>query len=257
MPPVVTGSVVAVIGLNLASIRSRTWRRPNSTPGCRRSPSSRRPGRGVHARHDARLLILVGLIVASVIYAVLTNGLGWASRSIFAASPTPPGSARRIRRAGVRRQAMLLIAPVAIILVAENLGHLKAVGAMTGRDMDPYIGRAFLGDGVATMVSGSVGGTGVTTYAENIGVMAATASIRRRCSCRRPVADRARLLAQVRRADPDHPAAGDGRRVDRGVRPDRHRRRADLGRQQGQLSRLAEHAGGRHHPGAGLPAISP
>ena len=45
---------------------------------------------------------------------------------------------------------------------------------MTGRDMDPYIGRAFLGDGVATMVSGSVGGTGVTTYAENIGVMAAT-----------------------------------------------------------------------------------
>jgi xanthine/uracil permease len=40
--------------------------------------------------------------------------------------------------------------------------------------MDPYIGRAFLGDAVATVVSGSVGGTGVTTYAENIGVMAAT-----------------------------------------------------------------------------------
>jgi putative pyrimidine permease RutG len=71
-------------------------------------------------------------------------------------------------------RAMLLIAPVALILVAENLGHLKAVGAMTGRSMDPYIGRAFLGDGVATMVSGGVGGTGVTTYAENIGVMAAT-----------------------------------------------------------------------------------
>jgi len=63
---------------------------------------------------------------------------------------------------------------VAIILVAENLGHLKAVTAMTGRDMDRYIGRAFIGDGVATMVSGSVGGTGVTTYAENIGVMAVT-----------------------------------------------------------------------------------
>jgi xanthine/uracil permease len=45
---------------------------------------------------------------------------------------------------------------------------------MTGRDMDRYIGRAFIGDGVATMVSGSVGGTGVTTYAENIGVMAVT-----------------------------------------------------------------------------------
>ncbi|MNV60306.1 putative pyrimidine permease RutG [compost metagenome] len=69
---------------------------------------------------------------------------------------------------------MLLIAPVAIILVAENLGHVKAVAGMTGRDLDPYIGRAFVGDGLATMLSGSVGGTGVTTYAENIGVMAVT-----------------------------------------------------------------------------------
>ena len=45
---------------------------------------------------------------------------------------------------------------------------------MTGRNLDPLLGRAFLGDGVATMVSGSVGGTGVTTYAENMGVMAVT-----------------------------------------------------------------------------------
>lgn len=71
-------------------------------------------------------------------------------------------------------QAMMLIAPVAVILVAENLGHLKAVAGMTGRNMDPYMGRAFVGDGLATMLSGSVGGSGVTTYAENIGVMAVT-----------------------------------------------------------------------------------
>ena len=45
---------------------------------------------------------------------------------------------------------------------------------MTGEDLDPYLGRAFMGDGIATIVSGSAGGTGVTTYAENIGVMAAT-----------------------------------------------------------------------------------
>ena len=44
---------------------------------------------------------------------------------------------------------------------------------MTGRNLDPYMGRAFLGDGIATIVAGSVGGTGVTTYGENIGVMAA------------------------------------------------------------------------------------
>ncbi len=40
--------------------------------------------------------------------------------------------------------------------------------------MDPYMGRALVGDGLATMLSGSVGGSGVTTYAENIGVMAVT-----------------------------------------------------------------------------------
>ena len=63
---------------------------------------------------------------------------------------------------------------IAIILIAENLGHVKAVSAMTGKNLDQYMGRAFIGDGVATMVSGAAGGTGVTTYAENIGVMAAT-----------------------------------------------------------------------------------
>jgi xanthine/uracil permease len=51
---------------------------------------------------------------------------------------------------------------------------VKAVAAMTGRNLDPYLGRAFLGDGIATMVAGGGGGTGVTTYAENIGVMAVT-----------------------------------------------------------------------------------
>jgi xanthine/uracil permease len=45
---------------------------------------------------------------------------------------------------------------------------------MTGRSLDPYLGRAFLGDGLATILSGFGGGTGVTTYAENMGVMAVT-----------------------------------------------------------------------------------
>src|SRR4051794_7434192 len=85
----------------------------------------------------------------------------------------------RVRPAALRAPvfdagAMALIAPVAIVLVAENLGHLKAVAAMTGRNLDPYMGRAFLGDGLATIVAGAVGGPGVTTYAENIGVMAVT-----------------------------------------------------------------------------------
>jgi uracil-xanthine permease len=122
-----------------------------------------------------RLLILLGLLVASVVYAVLTNGLGMGkpmdlSGLANAAWLGMPNFAAPVFDA----KAMLMIAPVAIILVAENLGHIKAVTAMTGRNLDVYMGRAFIGDGIATMVSGSAGGTGVTTYAENIGVMAAT-----------------------------------------------------------------------------------
>jgi xanthine/uracil permease len=60
-----------------------------------------------------------------------------------------------------------------VILIAENLGHIKAVSAMTGRNLDPYMGRAFIGDGWHDRQR-RAGGTGVTTYAENIGVMAAT-----------------------------------------------------------------------------------
>ena len=61
-----------------------------------------------------------------------------------------------------------------MILIAENLGHIKAVTRNDRARPGPYLGRAFIGDGLATIVSGSWGGTGVTTYAENIGVMAAT-----------------------------------------------------------------------------------
>lgn len=177
MPPVVTGAVVAVIGLNLAPIAAKGAMGASGfdtfmalvTIVCV-------GGIAVYTKGMVqRLLILVGLILACVIYAVLANGMGlgkpidfsgvaaaaWIGLPHFAAPVFKP-------------EAMGLIVPVAIILVAENLGHVKAVSAMTGQDLDRYLGRAFVGDGVATMVSGAVGGTGVTTYAENIGVMAVT-----------------------------------------------------------------------------------
>jgi xanthine/uracil permease len=63
-------------------------------------------------------------------------------------------------------RAASLIVPVCIILIAENTGHVKAVEAMTNRKLIPWLGRAFIGDGVATIASSLGGGTGVTTYAE-------------------------------------------------------------------------------------------
>jgi uracil-xanthine permease len=68
----------------------------------------------------------------------------------------------------------LLVLPSVIALVAENTGHVKAVQGMTGADLDPYLGRALAADGLGTTLAGTVGGSPTTTYAENIGVMAAT-----------------------------------------------------------------------------------
>ncbi len=176
MPPVVTGTVVAVIGLNLAAIPIKNMA-PTGFDAWMQAITFVSVGLvAVYTRGMVqRLLILVGLIVASLIYAVLTNGLGLGKPIDFSGIANAawfglPSFAAPVFSA----QAMLLIAPVAIILVAENLGHVKAVSAMTGRDLNPYLGKAFIGDGIATMVSGASGGTGVTTYAENIGVMAAT-----------------------------------------------------------------------------------
>jgi len=176
MPPVVTGAVVAVIGLNLAGIPIKNMA---PTPFDAWMQAVTFICVGLVAVYTKglmqRLLILVGLILASVIYALLTNGLGLGKPMDFsgianAAWFGAPAFVSPVFDAN----AMLLIVPVAIILIAENLGHVKAVSAMTGRNLDQYMGRAFIGDGVATMVSGAAGGTGVTTYAENIGVMAAT-----------------------------------------------------------------------------------
>ena len=176
MPPVVTGAVVMAIGLNLAPIAVRSV---SATPFDGWMAVLTVLCIGLVAVFTSgmlqRLLILVGLIAACVLYALLANGLGLGKPLDFSLLEQAAWfGLPRFTSPTFNGQAMMLIAPVAVILVAENLGHLKAVAGMTGRNMDPYMGRAFVGDGLATMLSGAVGGSGVTTYAENIGVMAVT-----------------------------------------------------------------------------------
>ena len=176
MPPVVTGAVVAVIGLNLAPTAVRSVG-PTDFDGWMAVVTFMCVG-GVAVWTRGfiqKLLILVGLVIAYVIYAVLANGFGMGKPIDFSIITNAAWFGVPTFHTPVfELNAIALIVPVVIILVAENLGHVKAVTAMTGRNLDPYMGRAFLGDGIATMVSGSCGGTGVTTYGENIGVMAAT-----------------------------------------------------------------------------------
>ncbi|TXV91569.1 pyrimidine utilization transport protein G [Enterobacter hormaechei] len=176
MPPVVTGAVVMAIGLNLAPIAVKSV---SGSPFESWMAVITVLCIGVVAVFTRgmiqRLLILVGLIAACLVYALLANVFGLGKPVDFTLIHQAAWfGLPQITSPTFNAQAMMLIAPVAVILVAGNLGHLKAVAGMTGRNMDPYMGRAFVGDGLATMLSGSVGGSGVTTYAENIGVMAVT-----------------------------------------------------------------------------------
>ena len=176
MPPAVTGAVVAVIGLNLAPIAVKgiagssfdTWI-GIATIVAVGLVAVRAPGL------TRRLPILLGGLAGYALYALLANGLGLGKPIDFTAVAAAAWlGLPRFEFPVWNAQAIALIAPVAIVLVAENLGHVKAVAAMTGQNLDPYLGRAFVGDGLATIVAGAGGGTGVTTYAENIGVMAVT-----------------------------------------------------------------------------------
>ncbi len=171
MPPAVTGAIVMVIGLNLANVGATDINQGDS-----------------HANLIIASVTLVAAL-ASAVYLppflrrlpILIGGLaGYATamllgkihfdtvaRAAWFGWPefhTPTFSGRAIG----------LIAPVAIVLVAENTGHIKAVGQITRRNLDKYLGRGFLGDALATIIAGFGGGPGVTTYAENIGVMAMT-----------------------------------------------------------------------------------
>jgi uracil-xanthine permease len=184
MPPVVTGGIVAAIGLVLApiAINSASGIGPGNADGsafARWIALITVVAVGLFAVYAPglarRIPILLGAIAGYIVYYIAANVMGYGPAIDF----SKIGAAAWLGFPNFTApvfdgKAMFLIAPVAIVLVAENLGHIKAIGAMTGRNLDPYLGRAFIGDGIATMVSGSGGGTGVTTYAENMGVMAIT-----------------------------------------------------------------------------------
>src|SRR6476619_2115926 len=186
LPPVVSGAVVMLIGFNLAPVVA-----------------------GVYWPQDpgVAFTVMVFTIVATVafrgfwsriaIFLALIFGfvLSYALDKIVGEITAPTGAGDvtthfRVDLSGVSDAAwfgfptlhapefqlnyILLALPGVIALIAENTGHVRAVAEMTGDDLDPYMGRALLADGLGTALSSSIGGSPTTTYAENIGVMAAT-----------------------------------------------------------------------------------
>ncbi len=176
MPAVVTGGIVAAIGLNLAGLAVKGISATNFDLLIGLITVL---GIGLSAVYLpgmlGRIPVLLGGFLGYILYAIGANGLGYGAAIDFSHLQNAAWVGLPNFEAPVfKGSAIGLIAPIAVILVAENLGHLKAIAAMTGRNMDPYIGRAFFGDGLATVISACFGGTGVTTYAENMGVMAVT-----------------------------------------------------------------------------------
>ncbi|MER0067643.1 solute carrier family 23 protein [Corynebacterium sp. KPL3806] len=169
MPPAVTGAIVALIGLNLA---------PNAAENFASQPLvagitllvillATVAGRGM----VSRLSILIGVVVGWV-FAALTGNLGEDARAAIDAAPwvgLPDFHAPEFHLS-----AIAVALPVLVVLIAENVGHVKAVSEMTNRDLDDLAGDALIADGLASSLAGGFGGSGTTTYAENIGVMAAT-----------------------------------------------------------------------------------
>ncbi len=166
LPPVVTGTIVAIIGFNLAG---SAWNQFQQEPVVATVTLLAIVLTSVLFKGIlGRLAILVGVVVGYVLAIILgkvdysgLEGVDWVGFPHFT---TPKLSISVIG----------LFLPVVLVLVAENIGHVKSVAAITGHNFDDVTGRALLADGVATTLAGLGGGSGTTTYAENIGVMAAT-----------------------------------------------------------------------------------
>ena len=75
-----------------------------------------------------------------------------------------------------RADAILAIAPIALVTMIEHVGDITTNGAVVGKNfmVDPGIHRTILGDGLATALAGLLGGPANTTYGENTGVLAVT-----------------------------------------------------------------------------------
>lgn len=166
LPPVVTGAIVALIGLNLA---------PSAKTNFEKGPlvglvtllllvCSLAFFRGILGRLAIFLAVVAGYLLALGLGEVDTSRIKAAAWVGLPHFQTPTFTL----------SVLPLFLPAVVALIAENIGHVKSVGQMTGADLDPLMGRALAADGVATVLAGLGGGSATTTYAENIGVMAAT-----------------------------------------------------------------------------------
>lgn len=166
MPPIITGTIVAVIGLNLAPTAKTNYEKDaiTATFVLVLLIAVLILFKGLIGRLAIFVCVILGYLLALARGKVETDVIGAASWIGFPDFQTPT----------LHFSVLPLFIPVVLVLVVENIGHVKSINTMTGINYDKQIGRALGADGIATILAGSGGGSATTTYAENIGVMAAT-----------------------------------------------------------------------------------
>ncbi|MDP3969565.1 MAG: solute carrier family 23 protein [Nocardioides sp.] len=167
MPPVVTGAIVALIGFNLSGVATTNFEAAPWTATVTLAVVLLVAVvfRGMAARLAILLGVVVGYVFAAVAGAIdmtAVRDAAWVGLPDFTA-PDPSWA------------VVPAFLPVVLVLVAENVGHVRTVAHLTeDESINRLTGRALLADGLATTLAGAGGGSGTTTYGENIGVMAAT-----------------------------------------------------------------------------------
>jgi len=173
MPPIVSGAIVALIGFNLAPVAKANFDTAPLTALITLVAVILCTVlfRGILGRLSIFLGVLVGYVAAvfsgEVDFSPVADA-AWIGLPPFTAPANPFENPAAVL--GV----LPAFLPVVLVLIAENVGHIKGVAQMTDAKVNRLTGRALFADGLATMLAGFGGGSGTTTYGENIGVMAAT-----------------------------------------------------------------------------------
>ncbi|MCL2592863.1 MAG: uracil-xanthine permease family protein [Defluviitaleaceae bacterium] len=176
LPPIVTGPIIMLIGLNLAPVgvgmASNNWLLAFIAFAvivvC-----------NIWGKGMVKILpILLGLGVAYLVaiimhFAGATNPDGSAILDFTMAQESAWVGLPPFMLARFELQAILIMVPIAIATVMEHIGDISAIGATVGEDFieDPGLHRTLLGDGLATITSSMFGSSANTTYGENTGVL--------------------------------------------------------------------------------------
>jgi len=166
MPPVVMGSIVALIGFNLAPTAYENFKQSalTATITLFAVVLCTAAFKGLLGRVSVLLGVVVGYLVA-----VARGEVDFSPVADAAWFGLP-----EFHHPTFELGLLPMFLPVVVVLLAENVGHVTSVGLMTGRNLDHMVGRTLASDGLATMLSAGFGGSPTTTYGENIGVMSAT-----------------------------------------------------------------------------------